>query len=86
MAQRMTDEELQAFARQLGFTLQFTNGTVELTREGETSPQGTFARTPRGYAFLQETLEKLQKVVEAIETSTQGNWISGFTSDPPLYR
>lgn len=68
MAQRsMTDEELQAFARQLGLTLQFTCGTIELEpRKGESSPQGTFARTPRGYAFLQETLEKFQEVVEAI--------------------
>jgi len=94
MAQRsMTVEELQSLARQLGLELQFTNGTgkapgtAELEpRKGESSPQGTFERSQRGYALLQETLEKFQKVVEAIETSTQGNWISDFTSDPPLYR
>lgn len=82
MAQRsMTVEELQALARQLGVELWFTNGarrgvpgTVEIEpRKGEASPHGTFERSRCGYALLQETLEHYQKVVEAMDTSIQGN-------------
>jgi len=63
----MTEKQLVTLAIALGCNLWFTTGTMELEPPaGEIAPQGTFERSARGRAYLQETLKKYQVVMQAM--------------------